>query len=143
MRTADPLPIIPHYLKHQEFPYSKRREELLNSELSSEMDYDNHSVGYKRRMIEEHDTEQVYKKMNSNDSVLIVKCRIAGSEDDDFIEVEVAPVTFTNLLHSCCEELQISSDEVYKLRKLPNIVIRNDKDVLRLVPNQEIELVLK
>lgn len=77
------------------------------------------------------------------DNVLVIKCRIAGGEDNDFIEVEVAPPTFFNLLHSCCEELQINDDSVYKLRKLPNVVIRNDKDVGRLVPYQEIELVLK
>ena len=142
IKPTDPLPIIPHYLKHQEFPYSKRREELLNDEvLSHGMDYDNCSTGYKRKT-EQHNIEHVYKKMNSNDN-LIVKCRIAGSEDDDFIEVEVAALTFANLLHCCCEELQINSDNVYKLRKLPNVVIRNDKDVLRLVPYQEIEIVLK
>lgn len=106
------------------------------------MDYDSHSVGYKRKNIEQHNVEHVYKKMNNN-YVLMVKCRIAGSEDDDFVEVEVTSPTFVNLLQSCCEELHINSDSVYKLRKLPNVVIRNDKDVLRLVPNQEIELVLK
>ena len=31
--------------------------------------------------------------------------------------------TFSSLLQSCCEELQIISDCIYKLRKLPNIVI--------------------
>lgn len=140
----EPLPIIPHYLKHQEFPYSKRREESLNNELLSQgMECDTYGAGYKRKMIEQHNTEQMSKRMNNNDNALMVKCRIAGHEDLDFIEVEVTPVTFTNLLHSCCEELQINSDYVYKLRKLPDIVIRNDKDVLRLVPNQEIEVVLK
>ena len=53
----------------------------------------------------------------------MIKCRVAGNKDDDFIEVEVALPTFSNLLQSCCEELQINSDCVYMLRKLPNVVI--------------------
>lgn len=143
VKTIDPLSIIPHYLEHQEFPYSKRREELLNNQLLT--GNGGQCVGYKRRMIEHHNTDQVNKKMINTtiSDALMVKCRIAGSEDDDFIEVEVMPSTYANLLQSCCEELEINSDRVYKLRKLPNVVIRNDKDVTRLVPHQEIELVLK
>ena len=151
IRSSDVLPIIPHYLEHQEFPYTRRREELLNDELiTHRMDCASQctgpGAGYKRRMMEQHNIEQVYKKLNNegtDDNALMVKCRIAGNGDDDFIEVEVAPPTFTNLLQTCCGELQINDDHVYKLRKLPNVVIRNDKDVLRLVPYQEIELVLK
>lgn len=147
VRARDPLPITPHYLEHQEFPYSKRREEMVHNELLTQMDYS--GAGYKRRIVEQqccHGSEQIIKKMNSEantDNVLMIKCRIAGGEDDDFIEVEVAPPTFSNLLHSCCEELQINDNCVHKLRKLPNVIIRNDKDVVRLVPYQEIELVLK
>ena len=147
IKTSDPLPIIPHYLEHQEFPYSKRREESLNNELLTHgMEHASHCVGYKRKMTEQHNIEQVYKRLNNEGTdanSLMVKCRIAENGDNDFIEVEVAPPTFTNLLQICCEELQINADCVYKLRKLPNVVMRNDKDVLRLVPYQEIELVLK
>ena len=147
VRSSDALPIIPHYLEHQEFPYTKRREESLNNELllTHRIECASQCVGYKRRIMEQHNVEQAYKKLNNegtDDNTLMVKCRIAGG-DDDFIEVEVAPPTFANLLQTCCGELQINDDHVYKLRKLPNVVIRNDKDVLRLVPYQEIELVLK
>jgi len=145
IRSNNPLPIIPHYLEHQEFPYSKGREELVNNEVLT-YQYDAHCSGYKRKMVEQCCSDQANKRTNNiviTDNVLMIKCRIAGGEDDDFIEVEVAPPTFLNLLHSCCEELQINDDSVCKLRKLPNVVIRNDKDVTRLVPYQEIELVLK
>lgn len=147
VKSSDALPIIPHYLEHQEFPYTRRREELLNNDLLTHgMECASQCVGYKRKMMEQHDIEKVYKKLNNEGTEgnsLMVKCRIAGNGDDDFIEVEVAPPTFTNLLQTCCRELQINDDHVHKLRKLPNVVIRNDKDVLRLVPYQEIELVLK
>ena len=140
--TNPPLPIIPHYLEHQEFPYNKKREELLNNELLIHgMDCSSHCVGNKRKVM---DATQGFKKLNNGtDNTLMIKCRVSGNKDDDFIEVEVTLPTFSNLLQSCCEELQINSDCVYKLRKLPNVVIRNDKDVVRLVPYQEIELVLK
>ena len=142
VKTTHPLPIIPHYLEHQEFPYNKRREELLNNELLIHgMEHASHCVGNKRKVM---DATQGFKKLNNGaDDALMIKCRVAGKEDDDFIEVEVTLPTFNNLLQSCCEELQINSDCVSKLRKLPNVIIRNDKDVVRLLPYQEIELVLK
>ena len=65
-----------------------------------------------------------FKKLNNGtDNALMIKCRVPGNKDDDFIEVEVALPTFSSLLQSCCEELQINSDYVYMLRKLPNVVI--------------------
>jgi len=74
--------------------------------------------------------------------VLMVKCRVAGCGDDDFVEVEVAPPTFANLVLSCCQELHVNMDSVNKVRKLPNVAVRNDREVLRFGPYQEIELVL-
>ena len=46
-------------------------------------------------------------------------------------------------MRSCCDELEISIDDVAKLRKLPNVLIRKDRDVVRLKNEQELELVLK
>ena len=71
------------------------------------------------------DATQGFKKSNNgtDDNALMIKCRVAGNKDNDFIEVEVALPTFSNLLQSCCEKLQTISDCVYKLRKLPNVVI--------------------
>ena len=52
------------------------------------------------------DATQGFKKSNNGtDNALMIKCRVAGNKDDDFIEVEVALPTFSNLLQSCCEEL--------------------------------------
>ena len=56
------------------------------------------------------DATQGFKKSNNGtDNALMIKCRVAGNKDDDFIEVEVALPTFSSLLQSCCEELQIIS----------------------------------
>ena len=72
-----------------------------------------------------------FKKLNNGtDNALMIKCRVAGNKDNDFIEVEVALPTFSNSLQSCCEELQINSDCVYMLCKLPNVVIVFNANVL-------------
>lgn len=73
---------------------------------------------------------------------VLVKCRIANSAEEDFVEVEVPSLTYAALLQSCCEELEVESTSVAKIRKLPNTLVRKDRDVMRLVSLQELELVL-
>ena len=73
---------------------------------------------------------------------ILVKCRIANSIDEDFVEVEVPSLTYEALLQSCCDELEVESSAVVKVRKLPNTLVRKDKDVMRLNTLQELELVL-
>lgn len=136
VQSHDPLPIVPHYLEYREFPYSQQREELLNRELMSHQEL-SYMSGHKRKTTGED--KQVNKRRSPD--VLMVKCRISGG-DEDFVEVEVAPPTFANLVLSCCQELHVNVDSVTKVRKLPDVSIRNDKEVMRFVPYQEIELVL-
>ena len=52
-------------------------------------------------------------------------------------------MTYLNLLKCCCEELEVPLQEVLKLRKLPNVLVRKDKDVSRLGHGQELEMVLR
>ena len=75
-------------------------------------------------------------------AAILVKCRIANSVEEDFVEVEVPSLTYAMLLQCCCEELEVESTAVAKIRKLPNTLVRKDKDVMRLNPLQELELVL-
>ena len=74
--------------------------------------------------------------------LLIVKARVAESEEKDFVEVEVKSLTYNDLLESCCEELEVHKDQVIKIRKLPNILVRKDKEVARLTNTDYLELVL-
>ena len=73
---------------------------------------------------------------------ILVKCRIADSIEEDFVEVEVPSLTYMALLQACCDELEVGSNAVAKIRKLPNTLVRKDKDVMRLNTLQELELVL-
>ena len=80
---------------------------------------------------------------SSTQPSLLVKVRVCGSGESDFVEVEVGPVTYPSLIAACCEELEVASTDVVKIRKLPNILIRKDRDVQRMKVGQELEVVLK
>lgn len=75
-------------------------------------------------------------------TAILVKCRIGDSVEKDFVEVEVPTLTYMSLLQSCCEELEVEPTAVAKIRKLPNTLVRKNKDVMRLNTLQELELVL-
>lgn len=76
---------------------------------------------------------------------LVLKVRIYGSNDPDFIEIEIPrwKLTYSTLLNVCCEELDIKISQVERIRKLPNTRLRKDSDVKRLIDNQSLEIVLK
>ena len=73
---------------------------------------------------------------------MLVKVRISESGDEDFVEVEVPSLTYQSLLKAICDELEIALSDVAKIRKLPNILVRKDKDVQRLREGQELEVIL-
>lgn len=70
--------------------------------------------------------------------------RVANSTEQDFIEIEIEKtrLNFDYVLSTICRELSVNPSTVHKLRKLPNTIVRKDKDVHRLVDFQELELVL-
>jgi hypothetical protein len=75
---------------------------------------------------------------------LVLKTRVANSTEDDFIEIEIEfeNLTYENLVRVCCTELGIETSSIKKIRKLPNTIVRKDKDVARLQHFQELEIVL-
>lgn len=76
---------------------------------------------------------------------LVLKVRVANCGDPDFIEVELptGDLTYSRLLRLCTEELDVNPTHVTRVRKLPNTIVRKDKDVARLKDGQELELVLQ
>jgi len=76
---------------------------------------------------------------------LILKVRVAGSEDPDYIEVEMPgdSLTLEYLVVVAAEELGVETSQVERVRKMPNTKLRRDKEVGRLPEYQEVELVLK
>lgn len=75
---------------------------------------------------------------------LVIKIRIANSAERDFIEVELdrKRLTYENLMTTMCSELQVNRTLVHKIRKLPDTIVRKDKDVKRFHDFQDLELVL-
>lgn len=76
---------------------------------------------------------------------MVLLVRIAGSTDPDFIEIEVPrwKLTYSSLLHICCQELEVKEAQVERIRKLPQTRLRKDSDVKRLTEMQALEIVLK
>ncbi|KAJ3601247.1 hypothetical protein NHX12_032220 [Muraenolepis orangiensis] len=83
--------------------------------------------------------------VNVQELVLKVRIQNPNSRENDFIEVELdrQELTFRSLLRVCCRELDIGAEHVEKIRKLPNTMLRKDKDVARLQDFQELEVVLE
>ncbi|KAM9208106.1 ankyrin repeat domain-containing protein 40 isoform 1-T1 [Trichechus inunguis] len=81
---------------------------------------------------------------NMQELVLKVRIQNPSLRENDFIEIELdrQELTYQELLRVSCCELGISPDQVEKIRKLPNTLLRKDKDVARLQDFQELELVL-
>ncbi|XP_032641048.1 ankyrin repeat domain-containing protein 40-like isoform X1 [Chelonoidis abingdonii] len=75
---------------------------------------------------------------------LVLKVRIQNLRENDFIEIELdrQELTYQDLLRVSCCELGVNQEQVEKIRKLPNTLVRKDKDVARLQDFQELELVL-
>ncbi|XP_044106456.1 putative ANKRD40 C-terminal-like protein [Neovison vison] len=78
------------------------------------------------------------------DLELVLKVRIKSPRENDFIEVELnrGELSYQNLLRVSCCELGIEPEQVRAIRKLPNTLLRKDKDIQRLQDFQEVELIL-
>ena len=144
--THENLPIVPNYLRNPTFFYADKED----------------SYGHRRAnqmfsKVENPDTTRVFVNgphvgpiCNSRscsvqtEEELVLRLRIANSEEKDFIEVDLdqSKLTFKTLLTVCSKELCIDSGRIKKLRKLPNTIVRNDKDAKRLRSFQEVEVVL-
>ena len=79
----------------------------------------------------------------SKSQAFLVKVRVAGVDEEDFVEVDVLARSFGDLMKSCAAELEVDVADVAKIRRLPNIIVRKDRDVERLQDGAELELVLK
>jgi len=68
----------------------------------------------------------------------VLKVKTKGAED--FIELELKEETFESLVKEIRQEFELNSNtNINKIRKLPNTLIRKDRDVQRLEEYQELE----
>lgn len=143
--VKEPLPITPNYLAHPPFPYisSSSSFRLPVEQTSSSSP----CVHKPPRTPLVHDSHNGSTSISPglSDNELVLKVRVADSSEKDFIELEMekSKLSFQYVLSTICHELSVNPSLVLKLRKLPNTIVRKDKDVARFVDFQELELVLK
>lgn len=155
------LPIVPNYLKNPVFPYSASDNNDPDVVFSSKdgstttVCRSQPSTDKLKHFSEEDPAimsstgiasiggKNLASEANTTPSPpLVLRVRVSGDKESDFVEVELPSPTYSSLLKSCCEELEVATQDVTKIRKLPNVVVRKDKDVQRLKEGQELEIIL-
>lgn len=134
------LPITPNYLANPPFPYI---QPSYQSYPSSKYNME-HTAAAKQNQKDNSVMSQLPPSFVPDENEVVLKVRLANSDERDFIEVELdrTKLTYEALLSLMCKELTVERRLVRKIRKLPDTVVRKDKDVKRLCDFQELELVL-
>ncbi|KAK3789082.1 hypothetical protein RRG08_063796 [Elysia crispata] len=132
------LPITPNYLSNPPFPYSTDDQQSLSTRPTQS------SATSARCGGGDGLRPHLPSGPQTNSYELVLKVRLANSAEKDFIEVELeeSNKTFSSLMNLMCAELGVDKNLVSKIRKLPDTIVRKDKDVGRLLDFQELELVL-
>lgn len=144
LETQNNLDFVPNYLRNPPFPYvyqdiecAADKNPLINAESRLQ------STPATVHKVD--DTGCEVRTINPECSTLakplVLKVRVHESRERDFIEVEIASMTYQTLLETCAEELNLNVSEISKIRKLPNVLVRNDRDVCRMSSGQELEVV--
>lgn len=83
---------------------------------------------------------QIPSQIDNDNTTVLVKMKISG--DQDFIEVDLEKfTTFDNFKQEIKKEFNLNSD-IKLIRKLPNVLVRDERDVLRLKEGNELEIEL-
>ncbi|XP_063438276.1 ankyrin repeat domain-containing protein 40-like [Mytilus trossulus] len=144
----DEASFTPNYLSNPVFPYTQPVADL---ESTNQNGVD--SVHTHQKSIEVKNTAPIIHTQQKttaptmqglNENELVLKIRVAYLDDRDFIEVEMdkSNLTYESLKSVLCKELGVERRLINKIRKLPNTILRKDKDVQRLCDFQELEVVL-
>ncbi|XP_072098330.1 ankyrin repeat domain-containing protein 40 isoform X1 [Mobula birostris] len=147
------LPIIPNYLANPPLPVLESRRGYSSSPGSGSPARTAHTqlvptATYPPPATNPAQSQPLFwmGALPENEQELVLKVRLhnPAAEHNDFIEVELdrRELTYEVLLRVTCQELGIGPDRVERIRKLPNTLLRKDKDVTRLQDYQELELVL-
>lgn len=137
IKKEDSLPITPNYIRSPPLGYKvDTREQAAVQEKRPRIDTTKQTPQRK---------QVTQAQVSGSTQELILKVRVAGSEDPDFIEVEMPgdSLTLEYLVVVAAEELGVETSQVERVRKMPNTRLRRDKEVARLTDYQEVELVLK
>ena len=128
-------PLVPNFIKNPQFHYvNKSLYDTVPIKESSELEC--------VKNIPDSSLIQDRKVTKSNQEMITV--RIKSNFDKDFIEIDIDKqnLDYEAFKKMCRKELTDidAAMTIYKIRKLPNILIRNTNDIKRLKNEQEIEI---
>ncbi|XP_032230975.2 ankyrin repeat domain-containing protein 40 [Nematostella vectensis] len=151
------LPIVPNYIKFPKFIYGRDAKDwgqvdTVNVAKGGGDGGTPQTLPPKTAISKDNVKEQLcrccqHQKNIAHLEELVLKVRKRNNNgiigEKDFIEVELdfGDLSFENLVDVCCRELSVDPHSVTKIRKLPDTIIRKDKDVKRLKQYQELEIV--
>jgi len=140
--SQKPLAIVPNYIRDPPLAYQVDIGDRSHIEKKARLEPDPRDNDYRyNRRAAPNPSRQDFSRQQE----LIVKARVAGAAESDFIEVDLprSALTLEYLIVLCSEELGVSASGVERVRKLPNTRLRRDKEVTRLVDYQELEFIMK
>ena len=138
---------VPNYLANPEFLYANSN--LYTSYTASSKSNDV-QLESDKKLIEQDKPNKYIPQSKSYDSMLskeseVITIRLKANEDEDFIEIDIDKlnITFEEFKEMCYKELDHIDRKmkIFKIRKLPNILIRNTNDIKRLRNEQEIQVI--
>lgn len=139
------LPIVPNYIAHPVFPYLSQTKERPNH-IDSPVNLSRGPMDSRHHQPNPAPTANSMSNQahQPDDEELVLKVRVANHAEKDFIEIELEKrkLTFENLIATMCKELEVNRELAMKVRKIPDTILRKDKDVKRLRDFQELEVVL-
>jgi len=140
--SQKPLAIVPNYIRDPPLAYQVDIGDRTHIEKKARLEPDprDNDYRYNRRAAPNPSRQDMSRQQE-----LIVKARVAGAAESDFIEVDLprSALTLEYLIVLCSEELGVPASGVERVRKLPNTRLRRDKEVTRLVDYQELEFIMK
>ncbi len=138
--------IMPHYLQNPPFPYQDIQEEPASKNGPVDTQTENKISSSTAIREATHITSErditLHECSSTGMCPLLLKVRLSGIEELDFVEVEVMSLTYRALLEACAEELEVEVSQISKIRKLPDVLVRKDRDVERMNVGQNLEVVL-
>lgn len=138
---------VPNYLANPEFLYANSN--LYTSYTASSKSNDV-QLESDNKLIEQDKPNKYIPQSKSYDSMLskeseVITIRLKANEDEDFIEIDIDKlnINFEEFKEMCYKELDHIDRKmkIFKIRKLPNILIRNTNDIKRLRNEQEIQVI--
>ena len=149
----------PNYAKNPEFHYANSH--LYNSSSQGRENPDTIGAKASEALIQSQISEKKPFKREFSESVYLpaskigdapanppeyVTIKIRSHLDDDFIEIDIdkANLSIDQFKELCNRELgefDKSIRSIIKIRKLPNVLVRNTTDIKRFRNDQEIELI--